>query len=319
MPIAQKETKETRETMESKEIHDHPSDWAEVTSAVAWPIAAFLIVLMLLISIAVSATIKGLFREAVSLVRSIEIGGVKMEIDASAVAEVKKFLGDSMHELAAKAKGQYDQLATATSVDERLKNVVRDCLPKILKKNNLPQMPPDLRATVHVPDIVFKDYLYQLVDYYPGPERHHPLGRRYSQRFGIIGRAWRLGRSIGRGKAVTGPDAAIQLITVWGMQPREADNHSHLQPANLCVILFDHADNNRQVGLLYVDSTKENAFGVDPPNVELAVAAPSPGTTPGRTADEVALDVEKHELTQALARAVAQVIVPLQSAGPALD
>jgi hypothetical protein len=311
-------TKETKETVERKEIHDHPSDWAEFAGAVAWPIAACLIVLAFLISIARSATIKGLVREAVSLVRSFEIGGVKMEIDASAVAEVKKFLGDSMHELATKARGHYDQLATATAVDERLRNVVREGLPAILKKNKLPQTPPDLRATVHVPDIVFKDYLYQLVDYYPGPERHHPLGRRYSQRFGIIGRAWRSGQSIGRGKAVSGPNAAIQLITEWGMQPREADNHSHLQPANLCVVLFDHTDNHRQVGLLYVDSTQENAFGVDPPTVTPPTAVPS-GTTPHPTADEIALAVQNDPLTQVLARAVAQVIVPLQAGGPALD
>lgn len=319
VPLAPKETKETKETVESKEIHDHPSDWAEITSAVAWPIAVLLIVIISLISIARSNTIKGLVRGAVSLVRSVEIGGVKMEIDTSVVAEVKKFLGDSMHELAMKAKGHYDQLATATSVDEKLRNVVRVGLQEILKKNNLAQWPPDLRATVHVPDIVFKDYLYQLVDYYPGPERHHPLGRRFSQRFGIIGRAWRLGRSIGRGKAVSGTDAASQLIMDWGMQPREADDHSHLQPANLCVILFDQTDNKRQVGLLYVNSTKENAFGVDPPTVPPVAAAPSPGTTPPHTADEVALEVQNHQLTQALARAVAQVIVPLQSAGPALD
>ena len=115
---------------------------AEVTSAVAWPIAAFLIVLMLLISIAVSATIKGLFREAVSLVRSIEIGGVKMEIDVSAVAEVKKFLGDLMHELAAKAKGEYDQLATATSVDERLKKCCSRLPPENPKEKTLAPYAP---------------------------------------------------------------------------------------------------------------------------------------------------------------------------------
>ena len=130
-----------------------------------------------------------------------------------------------------------------------------------------------------MPDIVFKDYVYQLVDYYPNANRATTAGRRLSQRFGIVGRAWRLRQSMGRGIAVSDVDGSNQLIMYWGMQRDEADDQTHLRPANLCVMLIDPEDNDNRVGLLYVDSTVPNAFGINPPlppaaaAVEAAVAA----------------------------------------------
>ena len=48
------------------------------------------------------------------------------------------------------------------------------------------------RATVHIPDVLFSDTLYQLLDYWP---KGKGGGRRFSARFGILGLAWRLEES----------------------------------------------------------------------------------------------------------------------------
>jgi len=84
-----------------------------------------------------------------------------------------------------------------------------------------------------------------------------------------------LASSVGRGdwaihgtwKSDFSPDASDQLISFWGMQQDEADDQSHLlRPANVCVMLIDAQDNDNRVGLLYVDSTQPDAFGVNPPS-----------------------------------------------------
>jgi hypothetical protein len=77
---------------------------------------------------------------------------------------------------------------------------------------NLPNGAKGLRATIHINDVIFPDYLYQLVDYYPGDGGAH---RRFSQRYGIIGRSWRSKTSHGTGaepvavRAVTADAASL--------------------------------------------------------------------------------------------------------------
>jgi hypothetical protein len=277
-PVREKETKETKET---KEIKDRPSDSVEFMSAVAWPGAILLIIVFALILLGWNRAIQQLFGIATSVIQKIEIAGVKLEIDTSAVDEVKKFIGGSLRKLVEKAAAQYEKTVSSASVEDRLSQVVREGLQEILTRHNLNARPNAVRATIHVPDIVFKDYMYQLVNYYPrSASRSKTVGRRLSQRFGIVGRAWRSRQSIGRGKAISGPEASDQLISSWGMQQDEADDQSHLlRPANLCVMLIDAQDFDSRVGLLYVDSTDANAFGINPsllasiPVREAAVAA----------------------------------------------
>jgi hypothetical protein len=304
--------KETKETKESKEIKDHPSDLVEVFSAVAWPGGIVLLVLVILLFVRFSRTIQQLFGIAISAVQRIEIAGVKLEIDTSVVAEVKKFVGGSLENLMKKAKSQYDRMARHVLVQERLADVVRTGLRQILAQHGFATRPDDLRATIHVPDIVFRDYMYQLVDYYPNAYRAKTAGRRLSQRFGIVGRAWRLRKSMGRGRAVSGPDASNQLIMYWGMQPDEADDHSHHRPATLCVMLIDPEDNDTRVGLLYIDSTAPDAFGVNPPPPS-AVAAGEVVASAARQAAEAvvqeAADVAAQEARNRTARAAAKRVV----------
>jgi hypothetical protein len=313
--VREKETKETKETRETK---DHPSDLVGAISALAWPVAIVALVIFVLISVMLSRTIQRVFRIAVSVVQRIEIAGVKLDIDPTAVSEVKDFLGESLARLMRRAKTQYDQAARVVLVQELLRRVVDEGLQQILAQHGLAPWPASLRATVHVPDVVFKDYMYQLVDYYPNASRKKTAGRRLSQRFGVIGRAWRLQKSIGRGRAISGSDASNQLIMYWGMQPGEAKGETHPQPANLCVILIDAQANDTRVGLLYIDSTAPDAFGINPPSTPAPTSSEAAAAAAQTVAAAAAVAVAQ-AVAQATAGAAAQQAAARRAAQAAAE
>ncbi len=108
-----------------------------------------------------------------------------------------------------------------------------------------------LASVQFVPDILFEDALYCLLDYYP---KGKARGRVFSIRFGIIGKSWRSETTELR-SSVSGDRE--NLIMQWGMTSDEADQQ---QPqALLCYILRAKGE---PVGLLFVD-TEENAFAQD--------------------------------------------------------
>ncbi len=195
-------------------------------------------------------------------------------------------------------------------------------LPDILREKEIDYRPDDVRATIHVDDIVFRSYLYQLVDYFPSSRNGSAAGRRFSQRYGIIGQSWRLNESLGRGKAVSGMGsptptrgdrelAIRELVARWGMTEEEARRTSHERPATLSVMLRYEG---RSHGLLYIDSVHENAFGRDSIQDDASAAAPT-----GASAKDVALALEANTATVRLSRAVAEVLEPLRLAAPFLE
>ena len=291
--------RESKETQELKEITERPRDWFDVAIAFAWPLAVIALLGIFLLTVVKSETIREFFGFAASFVRKIAVAGVELEINPEAVGKVREFVGKSFGELVTKGKDQYDRMASLMSVEQHLDRTVRIGLRQVLSRHGLDPNPENLRATVHVPDVIFRHYLYQLVNYFPGPQAGGPAGRRFSQRYGVIGQAWRLGQSIGRGRTITGPGAEAQLIIEWGMMANEANDASHQRPANLCVMLRDQDAGNLPVGILYIDSTRENAFSMQ--------------------ANDVAQELEGENHALALARAVAAVMVVLRSGGPDLD
>jgi hypothetical protein len=288
--------KETKETKETKEVKDRPSDWVEFAGAIAWPLCLLLIVIMFLFS----KTAKRMFGLFPRVVRKISAGGVDMEISAEAVEEVREYLRDSFDELVARAKDEYQRMASTQQISTHLGKIIDKALPRVLATNHIAALPANVRGTIHVPDIVFSSYLYQLVNYYPTDYRSGGSAhRRFSQRFGIIGRCWRLGESMGRGNAVVvGPNATRQLIEQWGMMRSEV-SLTRGRPADLCVILKN--DDDLQIGMLFVDSTDPDGFGTDAVAINVANAL---GTEP--------------EIL-ALCRALERALAPLRVAAPDLE
>lgn len=264
-----------------------PVGAAAILNAVAWPVAAIFLALMF------RKTIVNFFSLFPKLIKRFKGGGVEIELNREAATEIRSYFKGAFNELIEKAREEFDHEIKVQRLGELLERVVTEALPKVVTTTSL--VDPSRRATIYVPDIIFDDFLYQLTDYFPR-EAGKRSGRRFSMRFGIIGRVWRLGETIGKGAAVPkGDDAKIQrsLIEEWGMFRDEAIK-SRGRPSYLCVLLKTEL---KVHGLLYIDSEKGNAFGDD------------------KAAQEVAIMLEGHSYVRALAVAVERVLHPLSAGG----
>ncbi|HVT64524.1 MAG TPA: hypothetical protein VHD81_05180 [Mycobacteriales bacterium] len=148
---------------------------------------------------------------------------------------------------------------------------------RVIREGVLPTfvggVPEGFRCALYVPDPLLGDrVLYQLADYYPtGGGR----GRRLSWRFGAVGLAWRLEQDdVWPGVATE----ASELVKRWGMSYTEADTAGRGRRAIGCVLLRGVGATESGgpiVGLLYMDSTEESAFGesADDPAWKVRAAA----------------------------------------------
>ena len=94
----------------------------------------------------------------------------------------------------------------------------------------------------------------QLVEYYPGPSEDK-AGRRWSVRYGIIGRTWRLDHSL------TETDVSTEenlLVADWGMTIDEATNWAPKMKSFTAAILRNSV--GRAIAVFYLDSTMENVL-----------------------------------------------------------
>jgi len=251
---------------------------------IAWPSALLLALAM----IGWNSRLRRIFGTGTRLVRKISAGGVEMEISAEAVDEIRTKLRGSFRELVGSARDDFERMAELQDLDSHLKTVVEHTL-----LSKLADRPPaELRATVHIRDIVFRDYLYQLIEYYPLGGGAH---RRFSQRYGIIGRSWRSEKSHGTGDAFDGGTSAEVLIEEWGMTRDETHGVLNARPSCLSVIL---RKDMVPVGILYVDSTIRNAFGDN------------------TAAKSLASELETAPHVIKLAVAVEKTLAPLRLGGP---
>jgi hypothetical protein len=287
-----KEIKETS-AKEIKEIKDRPSDIVEIVSALAWPFT------ILALAWVLSREIRASLKLAPRLVRKIKAGGVEMEINAEVADQIRQYLGSSIKELREKADDEYVRSATVQQLDQHIYRVFSHALPRVLQANGLP-LAINQRATIHVQDIVFKQYLYQITEYFPR-QGSKKQGRRFSQRFGSMGRAWRMGQSLGEGNAFGPGTPEEELVKEWGMTREEAQSASRTsRPADLCVLLKSPEDGNIPIGMLYIDSTITATYGDD------------------ATATAVAKSLENEQEVIDMAKAVARAMAPLRLAAPDL-
>jgi hypothetical protein len=261
--------------------------WATFVGEIAWPVG---LLLALILTLTIDR-LRRFFGAGFKMVRSIKAGGVEMEISVEAADAVRKELRRSFGELIEDARVEYERMADVQNLDRLLASVVEDEI--IAKVSGLSRS--DVRATLHVRDIVFKEFLYQLVNYYPKGGGAH---RRFSQRFGIIGRSWRSGKSHGTGNAFGNTESEEALVELWGMT--RSETHGVLQNKLSCLSVVLRAGGTES-GILYLDSSKEDAFGND------------------AAAQTFARSLETQRSVVALAKAVERAMTPLRAAGPNLD
>ncbi|MCA1288171.1 hypothetical protein [Salipiger bermudensis] len=271
---------------DSDDLPGSPQEGAKIfiesLKILAWPIT-ILIILMLISFNSKLSRVLGL---GAGMIRTISGPGVKIEINSEMVSSIQRHLQGSFNELVSSAAYEYDQLAYTFQIPLLLKNaVINNDLKKI----------PNYRATIHVPDVIFPEYLYQLVDYFPAGGGAH---RRNSHRFGIIGQSWRMATSEGTGDAFSAAGSVEALVKDWGMTLEEAQGQVSGRPSCLSIIM-QHS--GAPVGILYLDSTERDAFGADGDITQLISR------------------IEQSQSFKDLASAVASTMAPMRTAAPKLN
>lgn len=275
------ETSHTGSQTTSPSVHTS-SGIVELLRVLIWPLT----LILGLIFVAYNRRLGRVLGLGTQLIRKISAGGVEIEINSETLQLVQRELRGTFQELVDGSAEEYERLSLIQDIGEHLKNVVIE--------NGLKDT-QDMGATVHVSDVIFPEYLYQLVDYYPKGGGAH---RRNSQRFGIIGRTWRTGKSHGTGNALSGYVSVDALVENWGMTEEEARGQLSGRPSSLSIVVKHEGI---PVGIVFVDSTAKDAFGND---IE---------------ATEKSKKIEESTSVKGLAKALAAVLAPLRTAAPSLS
>lgn len=278
----------TTTTSEKSEGKQNQPWLIALVGMLVWPVTLVSLVLLLIFS----RTLRQLFGVSSKIIRKISAGGIEMEISSDAVDQVRDHLKSSFQDLVADARDQYDRMADLQDIESRISIIINN---EIRGHFAGSKFPSDLRATVHVRDIVFKEFLYQLVDYVPKGGGSH---RRFSQRYGIIGRSWRSAKSQGTGNAFHGLSSEDALVEQWGMTREEA--HGMLNSKHSCLSVLLRSG-GIPVGILYIDTDQKDAFGE------------------GGDANTFAARLEVSVNVKDLADAVERTMAPLRAAAPNLD
>lgn len=183
-------------------------------------------------------------------VTAINVAGLKINLDPAKAKEVLAISREVVIEDFDRAIGREVE---KLKLWPEFKNVIEKGLIPLFDPALVTNDPDLYRVTVHVPDTLQIEMLYQLVDYYP-PNTFPPArGSRKSIRFGAIGKAWRLGRSAYSGAVSTSPE---DLIKDWGMTRDEAKKAGRGRQTFLAIIITDESD--VPLAIFYMDAKPTN-------------------------------------------------------------
>ena len=234
----------------------------ELLISLIWPIFILIIFLYIFYS-------KKGYQYLINLLKSfksIKMFGTEFVLSEKLSEEVGVDAEKAFELYRKQTKREYNRFVEIYGLRQKVENVIEsNKVSKALDNEDKKKITeiPDFRCTIHVPDILFRETLYQLIDYYPGGGGR---GRTWSVRFGIIGRVWRSGNSETQGNV---PKDREKLISRWGMTKEEALKFGQGRRSFACVVLKHNESETAvgiPVGIFYLDSTKENAFGSDEEN-----------------------------------------------------
>jgi hypothetical protein len=145
---------------------------------------------------------------------NFEFAGVKFVGGAAAPEAFKKGMGDAQ-KIVAKANEEIKEAYAAAKIyvselrqRHQIDKLVADLSSQIASIIG-ERCPDDYRLTLYVPDLVFSDRLYQLVEYYDKEGQRSSdgkSGRTFSIRYGMIGRVWRSGVAEVEGELISAED-----------------------------------------------------------------------------------------------------------------
>jgi len=225
--------------------------------ALTWP-AVVLIVAFLVLG---SRTLALSFGAIWGRTKKLKFGDAEVEFTSEAAKQLNASADETFQAFRQKANRELNRLTSRFDVYSNLKSFVNDA--EIIINNNtkikLDQV-ADLRCTIYIEDVLFKENLWQIVDYYPRDGRP-TAGRVFSTRFGIIGRTWRMEQHLAEGEAA---DTREDLIKLWGMTQGEATEPTRQRFSYICCVLRETSSSAQEgapIALFFADSTAKNAFG----------------------------------------------------------
>jgi hypothetical protein len=285
-----------------------------------WP-AVILVVLGILVFN------RGIRRKFFQFMRAIRLKGLKLgvaEFDledaredvktlfASDVTTVLRSYSATLNDVADGLVDRFNLIQTIGAYYDAIKPYIKDFPPS------------DFRLTIYIQDPLYRDYLYQLVGYYPGGGGK---GRRFSVRYGIIGRCYRthvsfrIGRLLPKGdQAEVGAhqDSLDAIASTWGLSIEEAI-HVKKRPSYVAIPL---ERNNQTMGVLFMDSDSRDAFEPTPEVDKAGVdkSAVNPGVGADAVKEDALVTILKRELeTTEVLLAVLKVSRRLRAFQPRVD
>lgn len=167
----------------------------------------------------------------------------KIEKDAKVYMEINKEI----------LKEQYEKEVVKFDIINKFGLVYKNNITPWFATNVVKGLPQDIRCTIHVPYALVGRSLYQLIHYWP-EEIGGGKGRILSERFGIIGMAFRLKSPVVSNKIPTDPKI---LVKEWGMRLDEAQMKQERQSMSAIPLKNDA---EAVIGVVYLDARKDNAF-----------------------------------------------------------
>jgi hypothetical protein len=227
------------------------SNWVDFAVALVWPLFA-------IAAIAVVLTPPGrrAFGPVLGRLKTFKAGGFEFDLTPTGATAARGEIEDTFQTYRASIRREFDRMARIYNVPEKHSAVLESLRNPVLPKD----IWGNLRSTIHVPDILFADAMYQLLDYYPAGGGG---GRAFPVRRGVLGLAWRIGEAQIEGEVPTDPR---KLVIQWAMTSQEATAAGQGRKSFLCVVLRDSTKS--PVGVFYLDSTKPDAFGEGRPGAE---------------------------------------------------
>lgn len=233
-------------------------------------------------AIAIAVLFHPKFGKVVDLIsrsfKTIEVAGVKVGLNPDIARKTRLASSEIVEE---DIKEKYDQLVVELKIQDKFRRLVDETIkPMIKAKTTIPIKDVRYRATIHIGSVLYKEQLYQLVEYYPSPTlTAQKRGRRISIRFGIVGKSWRLGRTCYDPEVSTDP---VELVEKWGMTLEEGEKAGLGQQSFLSVPVKD--DVGDLLAIIFVDVEHKNAFGPGAADTTEAL-----GETIGNACDELDL------------------------------
>ena len=229
---------------------------APIVEALAWPVAAIVIALLL-----TSNSGRTLFESISRRVRRVGAFGVEVELTSDAASRFRIEADEAFAAYRAEIAAEYDREVSVEQINELRRQLVSAVFPSALMVDEKQAL---LRTTIYVPDPLFTEGLYQLLDYFPGRTRR-TRGRVFSMRFGIIGLAWRSQSAQFQPEVSTEPN---DLVKEWGMLLEEAEGAGQGRQTFLAVPILH---SSVPVGVFYADAAVHHAFS-DTAAAEVAAA-----------------------------------------------